>query len=36
LSRQDVATVLDLPLQYDPIIELQRRIEADRRRFANL
>jgi len=36
LSRDEVANALRLPLQYDPIVELQRRIDADRRRFARL
>jgi uncharacterized protein YjiS (DUF1127 family) len=36
VSRDQVASVLRLPLQYDPIVELQRRIEADRRRFSRL
>jgi uncharacterized protein YjiS (DUF1127 family) len=36
LSRNQVADVLHLPLRYDPIAELQRRIDADRRRFERL
>ena len=36
LSRDEVANALRLPLRYDPIVELQRRIDADRRRFARL
>lgn len=36
LSRDQVASVLHLSLQYDPIVELQRRVDADRRRFARL
>ena len=36
LNRDQVASVLHLPLRYDPIAELQRRIDADRRRFSQL
>ena len=36
ISRDQVASVLHLSLQYDPIVELQRRVDADRRRFSRL
>jgi uncharacterized protein YjiS (DUF1127 family) len=36
LSRDQVASVLHLPLRYNPIAELQRRIDADRRRLSRL
>jgi uncharacterized protein YjiS (DUF1127 family) len=35
LSREDVTQALDLPLAYDPIIELERRLDR-RRRFDDL
>src|SRR5262245_45609651 len=36
LNRDQVASVLHLPLRYDPIAELERRVDADRRRFSGL
>jgi len=36
LNRDQVASALHLSLQYDPIVELQRRVDADRRRFSRL
>ena len=36
VSRDQVGSVLDLSLRYDPIAELQRRVDADRRRFVRL
>lgn len=36
LNRDQLASVLHLPLRYDPIAELQRRVDADRRRFSRI